>query len=205
MRAVIVALPLLVTSVIAQAAQQIGTQRIGYIGCSNTIDSVIGYHSIAGNLNRFWPPYKTGGGSIEQWAQSSSSYWNAYKTELASYGQPPLVWVQLCENYVARPTTYTSVESALAILKQLSPRTTIYISAINVYNPLTLCRLMGTNGQGETDTNSWRDRAVAAGLARLGPEMGPLTAQILIDDQCHPNSAGKALLGNQLKTFFDTK
>jgi hypothetical protein len=188
-----------------QAAQQTGTQQIGYIGCSNTMASVVGYHSIAGNLNRFWPAYMTGGGSIEQWAQSSSSYWNAYETELATYGQPALVWVQLCENYLARPTTYTSVQSALAILKQLSPRTTIYISAINVYNPLTLCRLMGTNGQGETDTNSWRDRAVAADLARLGPEMGPLTAQILIYDQCHPNSVGMTLLGNQLKTFFDTK
>jgi hypothetical protein len=177
---------------------------VGYIGCSNSTTSVSGYHQITGNKNCLWPAYFTDGASIDRWADPGSLYWANYEGMIATYGQPELVWVQLCENYSSSPVTYSQVLSMINNLKTISPNAKIYVSAINSYSPITLCSLMGPNGQGVTDTVSWRDKLVCSGLALRGPGLGPLTADNTISDHCHPNDRGILLLGNQLKQFFDT-
>ena len=187
------------------SAPALGVHSIGYLGCSNTRDSVSGYETTAGNRNLFWNPayFDTGGGTIEQWANSASSYWTKFGDQLRIYGQPAVVWVQLCENYPKTQNTYTEVQQLFTILKQRVPSGAFYLSAINIYNPSTLCSFMGPNGQGETDTVKWRDQAVAAGLALRGPDMGLLTATTTTFDGCHPNTAGESLLGTELFSFFD--
>ena len=191
----------------APAHAQIGVHKIGYVGCSNTRDSVTGYHNTKGNRNLFWTPYNTGGGTIDLWANSKSSFWSLFSEQIQNFGQPQVVWVELCENFIKVPDTYAEVQQLLANLKVHAPNAEVFISPINTYNPSAgLCTLMGTAGQGETDTNSWALQAVAAQLASAGPVLGPLTKTLIQSTdatQCHPNSQGELLLGGQLVQFFD--
>jgi len=183
----------------------LGPHSVGYVGCSNTRDSVTGYHAYSGDKDLFWPSYDTGGGAIEKWADPNSSYWGLFDQQVARYGQPSVVWVELCEQTENRLDTYAEVQELFANLKRHAPNAAYYISAINAYDPYAgLCAFMGTTGQGESDTENWRDGAVAAGLAKLGPPMGPLTSSNTISDGCHPSAAGERLLGGQLAQFFDT-
>jgi len=189
-------------------AAQYSAHSIGYIGCSNTRESVSGYHAISGNKNYLWPPYNMGGGRIDLWADASSSYWMSFQGMVSTYGKPKAVWVQLCENVPDAVNNYAQVTAMLGILKSKIPTAVVYISAINAYNPATLCPLMGpltSSGlaQGNVDTNAWALQAAIDGLAQVGPVMGPLTPQLVLTDDCHPNDAGMALLGGQLKSFFD--
>jgi hypothetical protein len=189
-------------------------QSVGYIGCSNSRDSVRGYHQTSGNLKYFWPTYNIGGATIQEWANPNSTYWLLYKQMIAQYGQPVVVWVQLCERY-STPANYTQVQTMIHNLKAVSPNAIIYVSAINLYTPLNLCPLMGRNGEGESDTVAWREQLVSSNLVKRGPGsvsgepggssygLGPLTNRNTLSDLCHPNADGTTLLGEQLKTFFD--
>jgi hypothetical protein len=186
---------------------------IGYVGCSNTLDSVIGYQFTPG-AESFWPIYDINGYSIELWARTDWLHtwfageretWQAFTRQVELYGRPKYVWVQLCENYSKEPDTYAQVRSLLTVLRTHMPQVDVFVSAINAYQPKTdLCKAMGPQGQGETDTIRWRDQAVADGLAKKGPDMGPLTASLTIADGCHPNKEGMLMLGRQLHDFFDT-
>jgi hypothetical protein len=186
-------------------ANAAGVNQIGYIGCSNTMMSVQGYHGVGGN--KFWPQYNTSSGAIQFWAQTSQNqFWGGYVTNIFNYSQPLIVWAQLCENVNSyAPTDYAHVTQMLTNLRRLSPGATVYVSAINSYNPVGMCVDMGPTNQGYTDSVAWRDQAVADGLASLGPDMGPLTLSppLVVSDKCHPSTTGMQFLGNQLKTFFD--
>ena len=178
---------------------------IAWVGCSNSWQSVVGYHATPGNQNLFWDTarYNTGGDRVDQWAISIFPAWRLFDIQVQHYGQPSEVWVQLCERYDTNPSTYAQVRSIFSILKNHAPNATYYLSAINIYNPTNICSFMGPSGQGETDTLAWRDQAVAEGLALRGPDMGPLDATNTNGGLCHPNDAGELLLGRELKDFFD--
>ncbi len=198
--AVVVFIALTVQYFSVQAA---AVHSIGYIGCSNSEQSVTGYHTIAGNANLLWPAYATGGGIISEWATPTSSFWKEYDQMVTTEGQPTKVWVQLCEKASTQLNTYSDVQAMLSNLKQHSPNATVYISAINQYNPPTLCRLMGTNGRGYPDTVQFAATAVAQGLAYAGPKLGPLDSTLVVPDGCHMNTAGETLIGQQMVNFFD--
>lgn len=183
---------------------------IGYIGCSNTWMSAGMYAQEPGNLHRLWPTYDISGGTINSWADPSSTFWGSYMSMVKKYGQPPTVWFELCEaagafeGDPAMPASYDMVKAALANLKAISPNAQVYISPINTYDPNPgLCALMGTNGQGVTDTQTWAAQAVTDGLALAGPQLGPLTAATTQSDGCHPSSAAQPLIGGQMVDFFD--
>jgi hypothetical protein len=192
-------------------AQSSLTHKVGYIGCSNSQDTVDGYHLSAGNKNYLWPSYDTGGGSIDKWASARSPYWTSYSAMLKTYGQPKYVWVQLCERALPGSfNTYDQVKRMVRNLKRKSPHATVIVSGINDYSPnLGLCHLMGTAsatspGNGVYDTKLWADQLVADKLVRIrGPYLGPLTARLTLNDGCHPNRAGRRLLGNQLRKVID--
>jgi hypothetical protein len=187
------------------------THKVGYIGCSNSHDTVDGYHLSAGNKNYLWPSYDTEGGSIDKWTSPTSPYWSSYSTMVKRYGQPKYVWVQLCERADEGSfNTYDQVKMMIAILKRQSPNAMAIVSGINDYSPNPgLCDLMGTAsatspGNGVYDTKLWADQLVADKLVRIrGPYLGPLTAQLTLNDGCHPNRAGRLLLGNQLRKVID--
>ena len=187
------------------------THKVAYIGCSNSQDAVDGYHCSPGNRNYLWPGYDTQGGSIDKWADASSVYWTRYSAMLRKYGQPKYVWVQLCERaYEGAFNTYDQVKMMIANLKHKSSNAIAVVSGINDYSPNPgLCDLMGTAsassaGNGVYDTELWADQLVADKLVRIrGPYLGPLTARLTLKDGCHPNSAGRLLLGKQLRRVID--
>lgn len=180
-----------------------GPTSVAYIGCSNTEMSVQGYTTIMNTHRSFWPVYNTGGGSVDQWANASSTYWTEFKQMYATYkASVRAVWVNLCENFLRVPASYADVQAMFTILRTVAPGLTYYVSPINMYNPVTLCSMMGRNAQGITDTDTWANEAETAGLALRGPSMGPLGISTTLADGCHPNAAGESLLGQQLAHFF---
>jgi hypothetical protein len=186
------------------------THKVGYIGCSNSSGTVDGYHLSARNKNYLWPSYNTRGGSIDRWASGGSEYWTLYAAMVAKYGQPRYVWIQLCEKLPDDAVTYDMVKRMIANLKVQSPSAILVVSGINDYSPNPgLCDLMGTAsatspGNGVYDTKLWADQLVTDKLAAIrGPDLGPLTANLTMNDGCHPNSSGKLLLGNQLRKAID--
>ncbi len=177
----------------------LAAHSIGYVGCSNTADAVAGYY-LVGNKGRFWQPYATGGGSLDLWAATGSRYWILFDQQVQRYGEPTVVWVEICERAVA-PITFSMVQQVFAILKQHAPSATFSISPLNSYSPSNICALTGPNGV--ADATNLANQAVAGGLASIGPIVGPLTAQNTQSDMCHPNTSGESLLGGQLAAFFD--
>src|SRR5208282_1001649 len=185
-----------------------GQGIIGYIGCSNTQDSINGYQNVSTTPAKklFWKPYNTIGGTMDKWADNATNnntgitYWAEYRQQIAAYGQPKIVWIQICEDSLVKITPIM-VGQVLGILRTLSPNAVFYISPLNTYSPVGLCPITGPNGV--QDATRLADQAVSEGLALQGPILGPLTTQNTIIDHCHPNPTGQELLGSQLKTFFN--
>jgi len=148
----------------------------------------------------FWNPYPTIGGTIDKWASSSSEYWTEYSQQLQIYGQPQKVWIQICEDTQVQATP-AMVNQVLETLRTLSPNVTVYISPLNTYDPVGFCNITGQNGV--QDSSALANQAVSQGLALQGPILGPLNAQTTESDGCHPNAAGRQLLGTQLEEFFN--
>src|SRR5208282_3197217 len=191
----------------AQSAVELSQNSIGYIGCSNTEDAVIGYYAVQ-NRGLFWAPYDTYGGVVSEWAHlANQQYWANFSEQILTYGQPQIVWVNLCE-FAASPATFSDVQNMLSILRSYTPNAVFYLSPLNSYVSGYVCPLTGANGV--QDTTNLANEAVAAGLALQGPILGPLgptpvgnpTGGTLLNS-CHPNTAGEVLLGTQLASFFD--
>ena len=187
---------------------------VGYVGCSNSHDTIEGYHAAPGSAHIFWPfgsktQYPIEGKTIVKWAhpeiykdQSGRSIWDFFdqmKTQYNAGKDPVVVWVQLCEdlsnttrNYYQ--STYNDVVALLNNLKAHAPTSTVYISPLHSYDPIDLCPLMGPGGlEQQKDTIPWSNQAVAAGLALAGPgagsnaNLGPLTVSNTYSDRCHPS------------------
>ena len=174
---------------------------IAFIGCSNSWMTVEGYHNTPGNLGRLWAPYGTGSKTIRRWAKPDDDIWPSFDRLIAeTYGQPKAVWIQLCEDEAA-PSRFDDVEDMIANLKTHVTTRVFYISPLNSYSPKLLCPRMGEDGI--DDLIQFSDDATAAGLARRGPDVGPLTAATAEEDGCHPNTQGRLVVGGQLKTFID--
>lgn len=185
----------------SKAATPKSQYQIGYIGCSNTMQAVEGYHKVTGNKKRFWEPYQTGGMSIEKWANPDHPIWGEFDKQVNVYGQPRAVWVQLCENE-ERPVTYEHVKAMMANLKNHAPNSAYFISPLNSYDPKNLCSILGPDGI--DDLIAFAKQAVEEGLGRPGPRLGPLTVSNTLEDRCHPSIRGRVdPLGKQLVDFFD--
>ena len=170
---------------------------IGYIGCSITQISVSGYNNVTdGGL--FWnPAYPTGGGIINDWTNTSSPYWANFDRELGSFGQPRVVWMQVC---VANPSpaNFSMVVSAVQILRSKVPNATIFISPLATYGPGASCTFGNVTG-----SYSLASKAVADGLGHQGPFLGPWTAAEMGGADCDPHTtAALELVGTQLARFF---
>ncbi len=179
----------------------IAKNSMGYLGCSNSANAVIGYY-MNPNMGLFWNPYATGGGSLDLWTTATSQYWAKFDQEVQTYGPPSAVWVNLCER-ASRPLTFNDVRQTINILRRHAPGAMYYISPLNSYSPPGICKLTGPKGV--QDTTNLASQAVANGLALRGPILGPLTSQTLNPDLCHPNTEGEKLLGSQLSSFFDSR
>ena len=174
---------------------------IGYIGCSNTVQAIQGYHNVPANRDLFWENtnYNLGGGSMDMWAPPTSSYWTLLDDQIAVYGQPQGVWIEMC----VKPntgTTYATITQVLSILRSHVPNATFFVSPLNEYAPTAVCPMIGDFW---LNTIGWSDQTQADALALRGPDLGPFDSSLLDTDLCHLNGAGSDLAGRQLMDYFD--
>ena len=199
----------------------------GYVGCSNTHDTIWGYHNGGSDQHLFWPfttDYHIEGRVVLDWADPGNRIWSLFDSMKQQYngGQdPPVIWVQLCENIglPGRETfgqaTQADVDAELANLKQHAPTSIVFIGPLQTYDPPTLCGLMGSGGEAIPQLTGFSSSAVQHDGVKAGPgvdgnpPLGPLTASTAFTDGCHPSGGphgpgtGATFLGGQLASFFD--
>ncbi len=196
------------TSNVSETPPDVGDGVLGVVGCSNTGQSVEGYHDLsdadlltAGDL---------GGGAISLWGDPSngdySTYWNFYDTRRPADGYAG-TWVQLCIRTGEHLGAFDSDEQEWVthIVEQIQardPGIPVWISPLNFYDGV-VCEAVGVEGPAiSAETADWAASALS-GVFR-GPDLGPLTQSDLgVRDNCHPGREGKLLVGAQLVAFFD--
>ncbi|MEK7556826.1 MAG: hypothetical protein AAB538_02500 [Patescibacteria group bacterium] len=177
---------------------------IGYIGCSNTRETVEGYHYLGGT--KMWSYDKRyDSGAVLDWARQADAgnkYWDVFDELLAQYPNTKTIWWQLCIRDNERGTSYEHTAAILAQVRNRIPGTTIYVSALADYTD-GVCEITGTWGLEKAkelveqlDTNN--------GDVLPGPVLGPMTTIDTAKDGCHLSSPdGKRKLGTQMREFFD--
>jgi hypothetical protein len=197
----------------------------GYVGCSNTHDTIFGYQEVPGSLQLFWPfgTYHIEGQAVDHWAQPSSLVWSLFDQEKQEFNggkDPPVIWIQACANLNpgeanSGPVSYDALVKMIQNVRAHAPTSILFVSPLQSYDPPTLCPEMGPNGEEISQVAGWLDQAIAQGLAHAGPgtdsipNLGPLTSALAARDGCHPNGGphgpgtGVDVLGKQLADFFD--
>jgi hypothetical protein len=196
----------------------------GIVGCSNTHDTIWGYHQVPDSDHTFWPfqGYHIEGTTVIDWSNPADPHWPLFEQFVRRYdggASPPVIWFQMCESLDPRSgtygiTTYDDVRTVLAHIHQLAPQAIVFISPLQAYQPADMCVLMGPNGESIQRQIDFGNRAVADGLAEPGPgisgnpNLGPLTPDTTVEDRCHPTGGphgpgdGAIELGQQLNEFF---
>lgn len=186
---------------------------IGFIGCSNTGQTVDGYHAVGGT--RIWavdrslavnkggyPPF--GGGTPNKWAENLSTdnnaYWKTFDAYLAMHPDTKIVWWQFCIRQTDA-LSYENVEMVLQELREHIPGVTVYVSPLPPFTD-HVCGITGKNG-------FERMRGLAKQLidteedVLAGPLLPGLVRAETVKDGCHMTDAGERKVGAGLKEFFD--
>lgn len=178
--------------------------HIGYMGCSNTIQTVAGYALVGGR--RLWPPdVRYNAGAVANWYEGVGNeddrWWNAFRTLFDEFPQTDTVWWELCIRKEESETSYAHAEAVLDEIRKRIPGVTIYISALPPYTE-GICKITGTEGLARAV--ELRDELVAKNSdVLLGPSLGPMTGENTSDDGCHLTEQGRLNLGIQMRNFFD--
>lgn len=180
-------------------AQQTGNRTMGFIGCSMAENVAQGYVAVGGR--RMWGPYGTNGMVVQSWTDSNSTSWQLFDKQVASYGKPTAVWVQLCI-YAQDGVTFEEAKTLIANARQhAAPGATIYITGQPAYEPGQSCLRAGDNGPELTERIAKKAAADTTQNVTYPGEFKLLKAEVL-DDGCHANSAGQKSLGQQALVFW---
>ncbi|QQG39657.1 MAG: hypothetical protein HYS81_04790 [Candidatus Aenigmatarchaeota archaeon] len=179
-----------------------GSATVGYIGCSNTRQTIDGYRMVGGT--EIWEPNQAShrdydSGSVEGWARMEDNFWRNFDIYLEWNPNTTTMWWELCvpEDHA------TPYEGAVVVLNEVRariPGVTFYVTPLPDYTE-GVCRITGTAG-------IERARALALELDErnedvlMGPELGPMTPEYTDADGCHLTVEGARALGEQLKEFF---
>lgn len=176
------------------------TNIVGYIGASVTVYAVDGYHQIGGD--NLWPSVGPayGGGSIAKWSMNGGQYWQTFDQMRARFPGTNIIWWELVTSQENPADNFDNAVKVVALLRQRMPDALLYVSAQEDYTLGHVCPNSGANGPARMQAVA--DQLVAGGYALPGPVMGPLSPSQMETD-CHPNTDGQQLLGNQLRDFFD--
>ncbi|KAI0182724.1 hypothetical protein EV127DRAFT_378256 [Xylaria flabelliformis] len=179
-------------------SRQAADHSMGFIGCSMAENVAQGY--VVGGGKRMWGPYGTGALVVQSWTSSNGAAWQKFDQQVATYGKPNAVWVQIC--IFANPgATYTEVKQLITNARShAAPNVTIYITGQPQYDPGQSCFLAGQGGAELTD--------------RLAQQAANDTTQDVqypgsfilhkaeVQDGCHANTAGQQSLGRQAIAFW---
>jgi hypothetical protein len=182
----------------------VGNARsLGYIGCSMALNVAMGYQ-MAGGM-RLWPPiHQYGGQVVQQWTDPDSAAWRLFDEQVALFGKPAAVWVQICI-YSGRGATYEEVKQLITNARmRASPEATIYLSGQPLYTPGHVCALAGPKEPQLTDDLAKQAGADATQNVTYLGVWGPLSDADTAGDPtaCHANASGLLLLGSQAVRYF---
>jgi endo-1,4-beta-xylanase len=176
-----------------------GANTMGFIGCSMAENTAQGYVAVGGK--RMWGPYGTGAMVVQSWTDPNSSSWQLFDRQVAKYGKPTAVWVQICI-FASSGATYDEVKRLIANARQhAASGATIYITGQPLYDAGYTCDLAGSGGPELTD--------------RLAQQAGADSTQSVIypgqfhlrnnelSDTCHANTTGQQSLGRQAIAFWN--
>src|SRR3989338_5864238 len=177
---------------------------IGFIGCSNTLETVEGYSHVGGK--KMWDyERRYGSGTILDWSQhldEGSKYWDVFDELLEKYPNTNTIWFELCIMDEDRTTSYEHATIIISEIRKRIPAVAIYVSPLADYTD-GVCEITGTFGleKGKElakELDEKNEDVVA------GPLLGPMTPKDTAKDGCHLSSPdGKRKLGNQMRLFFD--
>jgi hypothetical protein len=183
---------------------------IGYIGCSNTRQTVFGYHM--GGGEDLW----AGGedrvhdydqGSFMEWAKGAkrgNKFWRIFDKDLKANPETSAVWVQLCIREPEATMTYEEAHQVLEAIRERIPNVTIYVSPLPSYAE-NVCEITGTAGieraQSLAQELDEKNDDVYAGPALEPMVLADISTEE--EDRCHPNEQGMRNLGEKMKEFFD--
>src|SRR3989344_2695172 len=180
-------------------------QTIGFIGCSNTRETVEGYHHVGGK--KMWDyERRYGSGTLIDWSQNpdDSKYWDVFDGLLKKYPETKAIWWQLCIMDEDRATSYEHASIILNEIRKRIPDAAIYVSALADYSE-GVCSITGTWGLKKGKELAQELDSKNADVFP-GPVLGPMSAKETAKDGCHLSSPdGKRKLGNQMRLFFDSE
>ena len=81
---------------------------IGFIGCSNTRETVEGYHRVGGR-NMWDYDRRYGSGTVIDWSKNvdeGSIYWDVFDELLEKYPKTKIIWWKFCIMDEDRTTSY---------------------------------------------------------------------------------------------------
>lgn len=171
---------------------------VSVVGCSNTHHAASGYldaSEIDLLVNTAWA-----GHTVEYWAVNDEG-WVDHYLPLRPIDGFDGAWFNLCERASAG-LTLENAETVLEKIWEIDPDIPVWVSPLNFYEGEE-CEV--TNGnQIPNEGAVIADTLVATyELVERGPDLGPLTADHLRRDLCHPDRDGITFLGTQLQGFFD--
>ena len=190
--------------------QEVPESSIGFIGCSNTRQTVQGYNFAGGK--KLWPVdenkiHEYDGGAVLDWVrdiEKEDRFWRIFDEYLEENPNTKAVWWQLCIRKEEADMTYNQAFSVVQAIRERIQEVRIYVSALPEF-PEHECQITGKEGieranslVKELDENN--EDIVA------GPVIGPLFLEDIDEgdeSKCHPHVEGATKTGEQLKEFFD--
>jgi hypothetical protein len=173
-------------------------KSMGFIGCSMAENVAQGY--VADGGKRMWGPYGTGGLVVQSWTDPNSSAWQLFDQQVATFGRPTAVWVQICI-FAASGATYTEVKQLIANARQhAAAGAAIFITGQPLYDPGHTCSLAGVTGPQLTDGLAQQAGADATQHVTYPGQFHLHNGEDV--DGCHANTAGQASLGRQALAFW---
>ncbi|KAK3906042.1 hypothetical protein C8A05DRAFT_30111 [Staphylotrichum tortipilum] len=194
--------PLLITVAGALATKRqagTGEHTMGFIGCSMAENVAQGY--VASGGKHMWGPYGTGGLVVQSWTNTNSASWGMFDKQVAKYGKPSEVWVQICI-FQNPGATYDEVKQLIANARQhAAPGAKIWITGQPIYpdNPSS-CFLAGAQGPQMTVDLAKKAGADAALNVTYPGDFKLMKGEV--QDGCHANTAGQGSLGKQAIAFW---
>ncbi|KAI1338442.1 hypothetical protein F5Y15DRAFT_129241 [Xylariaceae sp. FL0016] len=178
--------------------RQAAEHTMGFIGCSMAENVAQGYVATGGK--RMWGPYGTGALVVQSWTSNTAAAWQKFDQQVAKYGKPDAVWVQIC--IFANPgATLAEVKQMVANARShSSANATVYITGQPQYDAGQECFLAGNGGAKLTDSLAQQ----AANDTELNVKYPGafILHKSEVQDGCHANTAGQSSLGKQAQAFW---
>ena len=179
-----------------------GGSAIAGLGCSNTKDALSdpgGYLDQSDQDNLI--VVAAGGHTVGGWANNKRGSWDSRYLGFRPAAGYDGVWFHLCER-AKSGLTKANIVTVLENIWVADPGIPVWLSPMNTYSGV-YCSVTDGNSIAEQGDALIDELATEYGNVHRGPDTGPLTGSMVRRDDCHPNSAGVALMGGQIMEFFD--